>query len=215
MNQRPATEQFASKSASHILCWSDNLWQDPSSSPDLSTDCTPCNTFPNNFHEPTHVNAIDAQRIPLAVPLGKYGGEEKQEYLQNEQGGFTVVVDHRQMSQQEYLLPLPHQTGLPLPADYHNGYYGGIHSSNAAAWRNEVTNEPIYVNAKQYHGILRRRQSRAKAELQNRVVKDRKPYLHESRHLHAMRRQRGSGGRFINTKKQNDGSATNSPNSSA
>ena len=70
MNQRPATEQFASKSTSHMLCWSDNLWQDPSSSPDLSTDCTPYNNFPNNFHEPTHVNAIDAQRIPLAVPLG-------------------------------------------------------------------------------------------------------------------------------------------------
>ncbi len=71
--------------------------------------------------------------------------------------------------------------------------------------------EYIYVNPKQYLRILQRREKRRKLNIRSRFISvsniseigGKPKYIHESRHKHAMTRQRGKGGRFVGKKEDN------------
>ncbi|XP_050224344.1 nuclear transcription factor Y subunit A-7 isoform X3 [Mercurialis annua] len=140
--------------------------------PGISTPNTQYATIPQLGS--THTMAAGAAAYPYPDPYYRsiFAPYDTQAYPPQPYGGQPMV--HLQLMGIQ-------QAGVPLPSD--------------------AVEEPVFVNAKQYHGILRRRQSRAKAESENKAIKSRKPYLHESRHQHALRRARGLGGRFLNAKK--------------
>jgi len=150
----------------------------------------------------------------------------------NSQAGTTVMLQHAFPGT---IPPMPPTAFNPLAAVMHppqpgipSTLYTASPQPPAAVAQSQVVPQPrpTFVNAKQYHRILKRREARARMEeyyakkrssdigkkkgskansrSNERSSPDgpqtgnqRKPYLHESRHRHAMKRPRGPGGRFL------------------
>ncbi|KUJ08485.1 uncharacterized protein LY89DRAFT_676896 [Mollisia scopiformis] len=119
----------------------------------------------------------------------------------NNQMGHGQVQQARRMSAQVGSPAVPNSQPImnhaprpsvpPMPQ-------GQPHPQSPELVSGAVEESPLYVNAKQFHRILKRRVARQRLEEALRLTsKGRKPYLHESRHNHAMRRPRGPGGRFL------------------
>ena len=170
----------------------------------------------SQYHQSYSNNGQHLSSMSSAPPAPQSLGHQQQQHQSqaNENGNGNNSSAPQQNGQQQqaqtsFQAP-PSWSNIGAQAQVFNAFLGRGQPTSAPAPVVETTPQPAaprptFVNAKQYRRILKRREARAKLEEYYRKMrakkaehdKDNKPYMHESRHRHAMKRPRGPGGRFL------------------
>lgn len=138
-------------------------------------DSLPVRVLPSPFFQPF--------ATPQIISHYDYAGNSSITPL----AGVTDILRQHQVRRQA--TPFPNY-GLPLKQE------AALKPQTPSLRNEDDDDDTLYVNAKQFARIMQRREARMKLEREGKISRMRKKYLHESRHLHALARMRGEGGKF-------------------